>query len=384
MPVNNVTEKPDGRYRYRYTDASGKPCELNSRKGEGKGKFKKRCELAESMAQTKLGSDLTFGELFSAWQEQYQEMNCSASDKRNMNHAYSKYVKPNIGYLKASDITKSDTLPILTYVSREGCSASILSKVRQCISRPYNWAINILDMPLKNPVLGLKVTAQVKSTGHVRFITDKEWELFLTAAESDRYYWLYQALWFSGLRPSEGLGLQVSDFRKTALQIRRGITKDGLSTLKTARAIRDIPMSEQLNKSLENAIKQMEPNRAGWIFAGKHGRQPSMEALTSAFQRTRLKAGVDFTLYDFRHSFGTRMAEANMSHKSLQVIMGHSDISVTMRYYVGSTPSTIMTAKGVMEDAFKADSKTENAPCLPRIGLVTVPQNDLDQIKEAT
>ena len=136
MPVNNIIKLPDGRYRYRYTDATGKSRELRSRKGEGRNAFARRCDENEQLGATKLGSDITFAELFKSWQDQYQKSQCSLSDKRNMQYAYDSFIKGKIGHMKAKDVTKSDNLPILTGVADRGYSASTRPKVRQATSRP--------------------------------------------------------------------------------------------------------------------------------------------------------------------------------------------------------------------------------------------------------
>lgn len=375
MPVNNIIKQSDGRYRYRYTDATGKARELRSRKGEGRNAFARRCEETEQLGQTRLGSDITFGELFTSWQDQYQKSQCSMSDKRNMQYAYDNFVKPKIGHMKAKDVTKSDTLPILTDVVDRGFSASILSKVRQAISRPYNWAISILDMPLDNPVKGLTVTAHKKESDDIKIISDDEFAKFLDASKDTRYYYFYQLMWLTGLRPSEALGLQDKDIKGMSLQVRRGITKDGLSKLKTARAVRDIPITPQLKETLIKILDTREPNRAGWLFPLQHGRAPTMSALVSSFMRVRNRIGSGFTLYDFRHTFGTRMAEAGMSHKSLQIIMGHASIEVTMRYYVGFTPAARQAAMDIMSGT--------NVPSLSRLGFANMKQNEDDQTKKA-
>ena len=47
------------------------------------------------------------------------------------------------------------------------------------------------------------------------------------------------------------------------------------------------------------------------------------------------KAGIDrFSLHVLRHTFATRCIEAGMMPKTLQMILGHSNISITMNLYV--------------------------------------------------
>ena len=50
------------------------------------------------------------------------------------------------------------------------------------------------------------------------------------------------------------------------------------------------------------------------------------------------KAGIDrFSMHILRHTFATRCIEAGMLPKTLQKIMGHSNIGITMNLYVHIT-----------------------------------------------
>ena len=50
------------------------------------------------------------------------------------------------------------------------------------------------------------------------------------------------------------------------------------------------------------------------------------------------KLGLGFRLYDLRHTFGSRAAMAGVDLPTLKELMGHSSITLTMRY-VHPTPA---------------------------------------------
>jgi integrase len=169
-------------------------------------------------------------------------------------------------------------------------------------------------------------------------------------------------LYETGIRPSEALGLQIPDVAGPDIQIRRGVTARGMSELKTKRAIRDIPITPEVRTVIDNQIKRVGlSTRERWLFASQSG-QPKMSVIVTSFKRIRRKTGragrgkglsvttppVAFSLYDFRHTFATRMASKGMNPKTLQYIMGHSDISTTLRYYVGITDEMMEDAKQIM------------------------------------
>ena len=200
-----------------------------------------------------------------------------------------------------------------------------------------------------------------KPPREVRVISESDLRRFFAAAENTKYYHYYKLLECTGLRPSECLGLKRSDFTKTHVRIERGMTRDGLSDLKTSAARRTIPLTNKI----KNIIRDLP--QSGWLFPTSNGK-PSMSALNSAFKRTlkqtavyerggrngqkKLKViapSVDFTLYDFRHTFATRMAEANVSPSALAKIMGHTDVSITMEYYIGVTDAMMDKAIEAMD-----------------------------------
>lgn len=50
-----------------------------------------------------------------------------------------------------------------------------------------------------------------------------------------------------------------------------------------------------------------------------------------------LRSPVKITLYDFKHTFATRMAQHGTNPKILQYLMGHESIETTMNFYVDFT-----------------------------------------------
>ena len=55
-------------------------------------------------------------------------------------------------------------------------------------------------------------------------------------------------------------------------------------------------------------------------------------------KRIAEKIGIEpFSIHKLRHTFATRCIESGMKPKTLQKILGHSDITVTLNYYVHIT-----------------------------------------------
>src|SRR5205085_7469362 len=94
------------------------------------------------------------------------------------------------------------------------------------------------------------------------------------------------------------------------------------------------------------------------------------EALTTAHRGHQIaltNAGMKaaFRLYDFRHTFGSRSAMAGVDLPTLKELMGHSTITMTMRY-VHPTPEHKREAVRKLErfniEQMLASMQTEGVP----------------------
>ena len=359
---------------FSYTDVNGKRHTRKSRKGESKREFVRRCEVAEKSSSLTSGIAVTFAELYELWEQQHQDMFCSRGDKRSTRQSYDKYIHQAFGHLNLHEIKRADVYRLLTKCQKKGLASSTVAKIRGCISRPYNWAINTLGYDITCPTAGLRLRSVDRSSedddpsSEITVISSEDMTRFMEAAKATKYYNLFRVMQLTGLRPSEAIGLKVRDIKKDRLEIRQGITAYGLSRLKSKAASRDIPLSPALAAVLHAQRRQVGIT-SPWLFPSATG-EPAFDAILSAFKRSRkqtavwkrggrnglkklelIQPAVNFSMYDFRHTFATRMAEAGMPLKTLQYIMGHSDISITMKYYVGITDAMLDQAAEIMEKA---------------------------------
>nr|WP_072513785.1 site-specific integrase [Ndongobacter massiliensis] len=370
MPKNNVIKGSDGRYRYRTTDANGDRVELRSRAREKKGAFLKRCDAIDKASKTVAYSQ-TFDDLFTLWMQDYVRAKCSKAYYTSCDQIYRRYVKPHIGHRELHKVKRKDVYDCMTRAEETGIAASTVKKVRLCISAPYAWAQNTIGLDIVSPTLGLiyRFDAADKK-GRNRVIAPEDMQRILDAAKASKYENYFHILAMTGMRPSEALGLKICDIdlKNDVLHIRRGITAYGFSTLKTALAKRDLPISDTLRSVL---ITQRDSaaftTKEGWLFPSADG-TPSMNAVrhalcrilrqTAVYERggrnhlkkiSLITPAVSCSLYDFRHTFATRMAERNLNPKMLQLLMGHSDIKITLSYYIDVTDQMIGDAKEGME-----------------------------------
>lgn len=120
---------------------------------------------------------------------------------------------------------------------------------------------------------------------------------------------------------------------------------------KTDAATRNIPLTPRTREMLQ-ARKQAAKKDARFVFPGP-GNTGHITTVQHAHERTikRANKGITedkhkmeaFEFYCWRHTFGTRCAEAGMDKFSLARLMGHSSPRVAERYYIHVSESHVMT-----------------------------------------
>lgn len=117
---------------------------------------------------------------------------------------------------------------------------------------------------------------------------------------------------------------------------------------KTESGVREIPMSEDVEEAFRKILKnrpkpKVEPmidGLSGFLYLDKNSMPMVALHWEKYFQHILQKYNATYkvqmpkvTPYVCRHTFCSKMAKTGMNPKSLQYIMGHSDISVTLNTY---------------------------------------------------
>ena len=204
-----------------------------------------------------------------------------------------------------------------------------------------------------NPSRGLRLLKDGKKppreTIH-RALTLEETEAFFraAAARGSWYIHFYAFLLNTGCRFGEAGALKPKDITDGMICIERTLTKtiDGRlvigSDAKTGHSVRVIPARQA---ALDALAAQQAQNRLHFgqtvggdeelpIFRAPRGGLLGARCIGSDIDRICRDAGIErFTAHAFRDTFATRAVESGMQAKTLQEILGHADIGITMNLY---------------------------------------------------
>ncbi len=172
----------------------------------------------------------------------------------------------------------------------------------------------------------------------------------------------------TGMRRGECIGLKWGDIDETRslVKVERSVTytaKSGItvSTPKTAASLRTIPlMNSTLNllKALKEERKAENPDTIlddSFIFPGEAGifapRDPN--AVTHRVKHFMKVNGLpDMSPHDLRHSCATLLLSSGADVKSVQEILGHTNASTTLNFYVKADINQMQAATNKLAAAF--------------------------------
>jgi integrase len=155
-------------------------------------------------------------------------------------------------------------------------------------------------------------------------------ERLLDACKDARYRAVILLAYEAGLRAGEIRGLQWTDIKDGQLTIRRALDKDTGASLKPKHdKERTVPLSSRIIETLATL-----PRRALWVVCRPDGCALNYDELNHAVNALYARSKVTRPLkplHCLRHTFGTVMAR-RAPLPVLRDLMGHEEISTTMRY----------------------------------------------------
>lgn len=139
---------------------------------------------------------------------------------------------------------------------------------------------------------------------------------------------MLELLYSSGLRVSELVKLGVADVNFEAGYLR--VFGKGSKE-------RVVPTHPRALERIRRYMEKLRPNllknrHSDFLFVTSRGRPMTRQRFWQTIKRYGRAAGVELSPHMVRHSFATHMLEGGADLRSLQKMLGHSDISTTQIY----------------------------------------------------
>ncbi len=215
------------------------------------------------------------------------------------------------------------------------------------------------DLIRKNPFEFQLATVVVNDSVTMEAITRKQERAFMEFVIQDKHFCRYYdgiyILFKTGLRISEFVGLTLNyiDMQDRKINVNHQLQRKRnmeyvIEDTKTTSSTREIPMSDEVYVCFQRIIANrkkvkkelMIDGKCGFLYLDKNDMPMVALHWEKYFQHIREKYNKiyrvqmpEVTPHVCRHTFCSNMAKSGMNPKTLQYIMGHSNIGVTLNTY---------------------------------------------------
>ncbi len=260
--------------------------------------------------------------------ERHLTLNTLSSYRRDIEH-YISYLETR----KITTLEKTNKTIVLTYLlnlQKQGRAASTISRHLASLRSFYGY-LNRSGMIKTDPTLGLEAPKVEKKLPKV--LSTQEVERLLEQPDGEdlkgmRDKAMLELLYATGIRVSELVLLDIDD-----INISMGFLK-----CQSGRG-RVIPLGSLAMSACADYIQQarnvmIKDDKERALFVNCNGRRLTRQGFWKIIKQYKLKANItgELTPHTLRHSFATHLLENGADLRSIQEMLGHSDISSTQVY----------------------------------------------------
>lgn len=306
--------------------------------------------------------EITLSKWFHTWLFEFRYNDLKPSSFERYESLYRNYIRDSpIGDIKLIDLRTTHLQSYYNDMLQEDKSISIVKTINKVIHTCLESALQ-QNYIYKNYSKAVILPKESKEESFTVF-TVEEQQKFLKAIQGHKYQMGFTLAIGTGLRLGELLGLKWSDIdvvnktlhvsrtiKAVMLHDKKGNSKRTLleQSPKTKSSTRTVPIPANIFKGLDKHKKEQRElkmknrdvyNDQGYIFCDKIGNPLDPRKLPRSFKTVLKKAKIrEIKFHSLRHTYATRLFEADVPIKTVQKLMGHTDITTTMNIYTHVMP----------------------------------------------
>lgn len=280
------------------------------------------------------------------------------STKQNYGTIKNLLAKEEFSRKRIKEVKTSDAKLFLIKMQSDGKRHSTIKSVRGVLRPAFQMAVDD-DLLVKNP-FGFELAGVVVNDSVTReAITKDQMRKFLKFVHDDnvycKYYEAVYILFHTGMRISEFCGLTIKDidFEHNVVNIDHQLQRMSnmeliIEPTKTRAGTRKLPITEDVAMMFraiiedrpKPKIEKMVGGYSGFLYLDKNDLpevalhwEHRFRHMVNRYNEIYRVQMPKITSHVCRHTYCSNMAKAGMNPKTLQYLMGHSDIGVTMNTY---------------------------------------------------
>lgn len=304
-----------------------------------------------------MGKNITVNELVERYLK--TKVNVRPSTKQGYKTVQNILRKESFGDMKISKIRVSDAKLFLIKLQQEdGKSYSSIHTIRGVLRPAFQMAVDD-DVLIKNPFGFELATVLVNDSVTREAITKDQMRKFLRFVHDDllycKYYEVVYILFHTGMRISEfcGLTLKDIDLKNNTVNIDHQLLRTSameyiIQDTKTTAGTRVLPITQEVADMFRSIIddrpkykvEKVVQGYSGFLFLDKNGMplvamhwEHRFRSMLGRYNEIYKVQMPKITPHVCRHTYCSNMAKSGINPKTLQYLMGHSDIAVTLNVY---------------------------------------------------
>jgi len=232
---------------------------------------------------------------------------------------------------KIFDLTNEDMQEYINYLISQGKSNSTISRSTASIKSLYRYLLNknLVEENIAESVVAPKVDRK-----EPMILTSSEIETLLeqpdlSELKGQRDKAMLEILYATGIRVTELISLKLEDVNLT----------NGYIKVKKKNSERHIPLGNLSLKCLKEYINKVRPllirtEEEKTLFINTNGQKMTRQGYWKILKQYKDQAKIDkdITPHTIRHSFAVHMLENGAEIKTVQELLGHTDVASTMMY----------------------------------------------------
>ena len=234
--------------------------------------------------------------------------------------------------LTLEQVTRADLLAYLAANVRAGLSPRSSARHLSTLRRFYRYLLiqgrTKVDptADVRSPVIGRPLPKNISEQGVEKLLSTPPRDTAL--GSRDRA--MLETMYASGLRVSELVGLTLNELDLTTGLV-RVVGKGGRERI--------VPLGEEASESLREYLGQarsdiLKAQLTDAVFVTRRGGPMTRQAFWQLIKRYAQQAGIgaEFSPHSLRHAFATHLLNHGADLRSVQMLLGHTDLSTTQIY----------------------------------------------------
>ena len=361
-----IVQRANGTYQARFVDKFGKRRQKKSKKLQEVRQWLADATYIDKHSDLDQAADM----LVDAWFEYWigiKKQTVRPNTVRNYSERYERNIKSVIGNKLLTDVKPVHCQKIFSNMAEEGYKTTTIYQTRIALYNMLEFAKEN-DVLINNPCKKSVKSDMGKPSEKKEALTIDVQKKFLEAVVGYSYENQYRFVLQTGLRTGELIGLKWSDidFKNRTMKIERtmeyrySVGEWRVGPPKSKSGYRTIPLTDEAIRILENqkaknkSLKLVPIEWSDTVFLCRKGTPVKNSTYDTGLFKYCDRVGIPrFSMHILRHTFATRCIEAGMKPKTLQHILGHSNIGITMNLYVHITEDEKLREINLVADALK-------------------------------